>query len=238
MPARQTARKVLMLCQTRGAWSDAVLREQIEAAGLDRKDAALCTTLCCGVLQNRALLDYYIRRVSHGSEAFAARPSGYPAAGGLSDHHAGSCAGCRCGERGGEAGESPVFSAGSRALQRRPSEYAAEQGQADPAQGLCHSLQPSRRAGGSDESISGQASGRDFRGGQQSGGNLRPGKHPENRCRHPERPFGSPGGRGNASSLGTGLLPDSRRGRDCPAACLSGGADAGAGSGGAAGRWM
>lgn len=31
-----------------GAWSDAVLREQIEAAGLDRKDAALCTTLCCG----------------------------------------------------------------------------------------------------------------------------------------------------------------------------------------------
>ncbi len=60
MPARQTARKVLMLCRTRGAWSDAVLREQIEAAGLDRKDAALCTTLCCGVLQNRALLDYYI----------------------------------------------------------------------------------------------------------------------------------------------------------------------------------
>ena len=49
-----------MLCRTRGAWSDAVLREQIEAAGLDRKDAALCTTLCCGVLQNRALLDYYI----------------------------------------------------------------------------------------------------------------------------------------------------------------------------------
>ena len=39
MPARQTARKVLMLCRTRGAWSDAVLREQIEAAGLDRKDA-------------------------------------------------------------------------------------------------------------------------------------------------------------------------------------------------------
>ncbi len=60
MPARQTARKALMLCRTRGAWSDAVLREQIEAAGLDRKDAALCTTLCCGVLQNRALLDYYI----------------------------------------------------------------------------------------------------------------------------------------------------------------------------------
>ena len=58
MPARQTARKVLMLCRTRGAWSDAVLREQIEAAGLDRKDAALCTTLCCGVLQNRALLDF------------------------------------------------------------------------------------------------------------------------------------------------------------------------------------
>ncbi len=60
MPARQTARKALMLCRTRGAWSDAVLREQIEQAGLSRKDAALCTTLCCGVLQNQALLDYYI----------------------------------------------------------------------------------------------------------------------------------------------------------------------------------
>ena len=60
MPARQTARKALMLCRTRGAWSDAVLREQIQQAGLDRKDAALCTTLCCGVLQNQALLDYYI----------------------------------------------------------------------------------------------------------------------------------------------------------------------------------
>ena len=60
MPARQTARKALMLCRTRGAWSDAVLREQIEQAGLSRKDAALCTTLCFGVLQNQALLDYYI----------------------------------------------------------------------------------------------------------------------------------------------------------------------------------
>ncbi len=60
MPARTAARKALMACRTRGAWSDAVLRDCIQQEHLDRKDAALCTTLCCGVLQNQALLDYYI----------------------------------------------------------------------------------------------------------------------------------------------------------------------------------
>ena len=60
MPARTAALSALKACRTRGAWSDAVLKDEIEKAGLSRKDAALCTTLCCGVLQNQALLDYYI----------------------------------------------------------------------------------------------------------------------------------------------------------------------------------
>jgi 16S rRNA (cytosine967-C5)-methyltransferase len=50
----------LIACRTSGAWSDAVLKDYIADAKLDPRDAGLCTTLCCGVLQNRALLDYYI----------------------------------------------------------------------------------------------------------------------------------------------------------------------------------
>jgi 16S rRNA (cytosine967-C5)-methyltransferase len=50
----------LIACRTSGAWSDAVLKDYIADAKLDSRDAGLCTTLCCGVLQNRALLDYYI----------------------------------------------------------------------------------------------------------------------------------------------------------------------------------
>lgn len=60
MPARTAALSALKACRTRGAWSDAVLKDEMEKAELSRKDAALCTTLCCGVLQNQALLDYYI----------------------------------------------------------------------------------------------------------------------------------------------------------------------------------
>ena len=60
MPAREAALKALKICRTKGGWSDAVLKDQIARAQLSRKDAALCTTLCCGVLQNQALLDYYI----------------------------------------------------------------------------------------------------------------------------------------------------------------------------------
>ena len=57
---RTTALRALSACRRNGAWSDAVLRDCIAEAKLDSRDAALCTTLCCGVLQNRALLDYYI----------------------------------------------------------------------------------------------------------------------------------------------------------------------------------
>lgn len=60
MPARTTALRALIACRTANAWSDAVLRDYMAQAKLDRKDAALCTVLCYGVLQNRALLDYYI----------------------------------------------------------------------------------------------------------------------------------------------------------------------------------
>ena len=66
MPARTTALRALIACRTSGAWSDAVLKDYMDAANLSQKDAGLCTTLCCGVLQNQALLDYYIDKFLTG----------------------------------------------------------------------------------------------------------------------------------------------------------------------------
>lgn len=60
MPARTTALRALIACRTADAWSDAVLGDYIRQAELSSRDAALASTLCYGVLQNRALLDHYI----------------------------------------------------------------------------------------------------------------------------------------------------------------------------------
>lgn len=62
--AREVALLALSACARQGAWSDGYLKKAIGAAGLDRRDAALCTRLCFGVLQNRMLLDFYIGRFS------------------------------------------------------------------------------------------------------------------------------------------------------------------------------
>ena len=61
--ARETAVRALMAVD-RGAWSDLTLAASIRKAGLDARDAALCTAICAGVLQNRALLDYQIAAYS------------------------------------------------------------------------------------------------------------------------------------------------------------------------------
>ena len=60
MSARDTALRTLVACRRNGAWSDLELKQNIARAGLDRRDAALATRLCCGVLQNRMLLDHWI----------------------------------------------------------------------------------------------------------------------------------------------------------------------------------
>ena len=60
MSARTTALSALIACRTRGAWSDGILKEYILRDGLDRRDSALASRLCYGVLQNRMLLDFYI----------------------------------------------------------------------------------------------------------------------------------------------------------------------------------
>lgn len=58
MTARDAALKALIACRKGGAWSDGALKELLP--GMDRRDAALASRLCYGVLQNRMLLDFWI----------------------------------------------------------------------------------------------------------------------------------------------------------------------------------
>lgn len=58
--ARETALRVLVSCRTHGAWADAALKAQLSRDGLSGPEAALCSRIVYGVMQNRILLDFYI----------------------------------------------------------------------------------------------------------------------------------------------------------------------------------
>ena len=58
--SRMTALKVLVSCRTKGAWADAALQAQLRSKPLSRQDAALCSRIVYGVLQNQLLLDFYL----------------------------------------------------------------------------------------------------------------------------------------------------------------------------------
>ena len=60
MSARETALRVLVSCRTNNAWADAALKAQLSRDGLHGPDAALCSRIVYGVLQNQLLLDHYI----------------------------------------------------------------------------------------------------------------------------------------------------------------------------------
>lgn len=66
MNARTTALSALIACRKQGAWADAVLKEYIARDRLDKRDAALASRICYGVLQNRMLLDYDIQQCLTG----------------------------------------------------------------------------------------------------------------------------------------------------------------------------
>ena len=66
MGARQTALRVLIACRKEGAWSNSVLKTYLQQDGLDRREAALATRLCYGVLQNRLKLDFYLSQLLTG----------------------------------------------------------------------------------------------------------------------------------------------------------------------------
>ena len=67
MGARETALNALMACRREGAWSNGVLKQYAVRDQLDRREAALASRLCYGVLQNRALLDHYLAQLLQGS---------------------------------------------------------------------------------------------------------------------------------------------------------------------------
>ena len=64
MNARQIAVSALIARRREGAWSEAYLKKSIRSAKLDRRDAALASSLCYGVIQNQMLLDFYIDSLS------------------------------------------------------------------------------------------------------------------------------------------------------------------------------
>ena len=66
MGARETALNVLIACRTEAGWSNGVLKQYIARDRLDRRDAALATRLCYGVVQNRLKLDHYLQQLLTG----------------------------------------------------------------------------------------------------------------------------------------------------------------------------
>jgi len=60
MNARETALRVLVSCRTNNAWADAALKAQLQRDGLSGADAALCSRIVYGVMQNQILLDHYL----------------------------------------------------------------------------------------------------------------------------------------------------------------------------------
>ena len=58
MSARKEALAVLTACRTRGAWADAALGPHLEH--LSAADAGLCSRMVYGVIQNEALLSFYL----------------------------------------------------------------------------------------------------------------------------------------------------------------------------------
>ncbi len=66
MSARKTALDALIACRKRAAWSNGVLKDYIARDRLDRRDAALATRLCYGVLQHRNLLDFFLQQLLTG----------------------------------------------------------------------------------------------------------------------------------------------------------------------------
>lgn len=58
MTAREAALRALTACRKDGAWAEGVLKALL--GGMDRREAALASRLCYGVLQNRMLLDFWL----------------------------------------------------------------------------------------------------------------------------------------------------------------------------------
>ena len=59
--ARDAALEVLTACRKSDAWADGALKNTLARSGLSQRDAALASRITYSVLQNRMLLDHYLR---------------------------------------------------------------------------------------------------------------------------------------------------------------------------------
>lgn len=66
MGARETALNVLIAARREEGWSNGLLKTYIVRDRLDRRDGALATRLCYGVIQNRYRLDFYLQQLLTG----------------------------------------------------------------------------------------------------------------------------------------------------------------------------
>ena len=64
MSAREAALLTFVAMERQKAWSNGHLKKVIQEEHLDKRDAALATRLCFGVVQNKLLLDHYIQQFS------------------------------------------------------------------------------------------------------------------------------------------------------------------------------
>lgn len=64
MSAREAALLTLVAMERQKAWSNGHLKKVIQEQRLDRRDAALATRLCFGVIQNRMAADHYLQQYS------------------------------------------------------------------------------------------------------------------------------------------------------------------------------
>ena len=109
----------LTACRNNHAWADAALKAQLRPGWSGGPEAALCSRLVYGVVQNQQLLDFLPQRVllpEAGSSSAAA--AGNPASGCISDPVFGSGAGQRRGEHLRGAGEDLRQRAGIRPCER------------------------------------------------------------------------------------------------------------------------
>ncbi len=58
MKGREAALRALLACRKNGAWSDGALKEYLK--DMDRREAALASCLCYGVMQNRLCLEHWL----------------------------------------------------------------------------------------------------------------------------------------------------------------------------------
>jgi 16S rRNA (cytosine967-C5)-methyltransferase len=67
MTGREAAVRALLAWEKQGAWSDAYLDSLFRREKLPARESALAQQLCCGVIQNRTALDWYLQPYVRGT---------------------------------------------------------------------------------------------------------------------------------------------------------------------------